>query len=172
MHSVRDLELIQCFSKLGADEVASHIKYFKRAYIRGCTSSPHTSCRYYKAIRLPLLTVLVFRTGSRHPALQLHRILPLPLARVACIQAVRLISDLLHRHLPQEEQREEARAAEPDHGLPHRRHAARERGAHLAAQWFGQRADDGDRGVRDLDALRELGEEGGGELRFELVLED
>ena len=77
-----------------------------------------------------------------------------------------------HRHLREDEHRQQAERAYARHGLPDRRHAVGERGAHGGAQRLRQPADDRDRGVRDLDAAGELRDEVRGELLLERVLED
>ena len=119
----------------------------------------------------PLLLIVVLRRRRRQPALKPNR-LCIPRLLLALLQPVRVVCDLLHRDLAKQEEGEETRGAEPEHRAPHGRHAVRERDAHLAAQRLGQAADDGDRGVCDLDAGGELGRERGWELRLELVLED
>ena len=77
-----------------------------------------------------------------------------------------------HRHLAHQPHREEPERADAHEGLPHDAQARGERGAHLAAERLVERADRGDRGVRDLHARGELLCERGGERVREAVLED
>lgn len=111
---------------------------------------------------------------------QLRRLLHLDLLRHPLLAAGAVVVLLerplvVHLRVQRErlhaERREEADRGDADAHLPHDAQAAPERVAHLLLQRLLQRADLGDRGVRDGHATREARDELGGESVRKLGLQ-